>query len=89
MRTLLLVGGTLLLLGGLLEGWTSVQAQRQGGPWRGTGLMAAALTAYGALTLTGVIFDGTIAGAVLVWIVAVASWAGVWLRRRERKQFVQ
>jgi hypothetical protein len=89
MRSLLLVGGALMLIGGLVHLWSSLQSYRHGRPWRGTGLAATALTAYGGLTLTGLVFNGTVAGVVLVWFIAAAVWAGLWIGRRERIRSVR
>lgn len=84
MGPLLLVAGTLLLIGGLGGVWTSVRARRRGDSWRGDGLTSVALTLYGVLTLTGAVFNGTATGAVIVWAVAAATWTGLWIARRER-----
>ena len=84
MGTLLNVGGILLLVGGLGQLLRSVHLYRRGGAWRSVMLMATALTAYGGLTLTGLLFNGTLLGAALVWIIAAATWAAWWFSRRER-----
>ena len=86
MTNLLLVGGTLLLVGGLGGLWTAVQSYRREDPWRATALQAVALTVYGGLTLAGFVLDGTAAGAIIVWSIAIAMWAALWLGRRERRR---
>ncbi len=60
MSTLLSVGGTLVLVGGLVQLWRSVQVYRRGGAWRGAMLTATALTVYGGLTLAGLLFNETV-----------------------------
>ena len=84
MSNLLLIGGAFLLVGGLAGVWASAQSYRRGDPWRGGGLAAVASTMYGGLTLTGVVFNGTAVGAVIVWTIAAATWAALWIGRRER-----
>lgn len=88
MESLFVIGGTLLLIAGSSQLWTVAQLYRQGRPWRSSGLVAVAMTVYGGLAAMGLLFDGTILGASLVWIVAAASWAGLWLGRREQKHAV-
>ena len=82
--SLVTIGGALLLIAGLMALWGSVQAYRRGDPWRSGGLAAAALTMYGGLTLTGVLVNGTAVGAIIVWTIAVAIFASLWISRRER-----
>ncbi len=89
MENLFLIGGTLLLIGGSAQLWTASQLYRQGRPWRGSGLIAAAMTVFGGLTAMGLVFNNTIVGTSLVWIFAAATWAGLWLIRREQKRVVQ
>lgn len=89
MESLFLIGGTLLLIGGSAQLWTAAQLYRQGRPWRGSGLTAAAMTAYGGLTAMGLVFNGSVVGTSLVWIFAAATWAGLWLSRREQKHVVR
>lgn len=82
---LMRIAGTLLMVGGLGAMWASVRALRQGQPWRGDGLTSVAMTVYGGLTLTGVVFNGTATGAVIAWTAAAATFAGLWIARRERR----
>lgn len=85
MTDLTQIAGTLLLVGGLGGVWNSVRARRKGEPWRGGGLTSATMTVYGGLTLARVVFNGTVRGAVIVWAVAAAVLAGMWIARRERR----
>lgn len=82
---LFLIAGMMLLVGGLIGVWTSVLSRRRGEPWRGTALASAAFTVYGGLVLTGPGYNSTVAGAVMVWIIAAAVWAGLWIAYRERR----
>lgn len=84
MSILLVIGSALMLFGGFIQLWASVQWYRRGEPWRGMGLMAVAVTLYGGLTLVGALFFGRGASTVLVWFTAVAIWTGLWLYHRER-----
>jgi hypothetical protein len=89
MGSLFLIGGTLLLIGGSAQLWTAAQSYRQGRPWRGSGLTAVAMTVYGGLTASGLVFNGTVVGTSLVWIFAAAAWAGLWLSRREHARVIR
>jgi hypothetical protein len=89
MGNLFVIGGMLLLVGGAAQLWSAVQSYRQGRPWRGGGLTGATMTVYGGLAAMGLVFNGTILGATLVWIVAAATWAGLWLSHREQKRVVR
>lgn len=82
---LFLVAGTTLLVGGLIGVWGSVQSRRRGDPWRGNALASAAFTVYGGLVLTSPDYNSTVAGAVMMWTIAAAVWAGLWIARRERR----
>lgn len=84
MKILILIAGTLFVVSGIAQLWLTRQMYRAGKAWRGVGLIGVALTVYGGLTLLGQVFNGTVMGAVLVWIIAVAIWAGWWQSRRER-----
>jgi len=48
-----------------------------------------AFTVYGGLTLSGLVFKGTVMSAILVWILAAAIWAGFWLNRRDQARTVR
>ena len=62
MESLFLIGGTLLVIGGSAQLWIAAQSYRQGRPWRGSGLIALAMTVYGGLTAMGLVFNGTVVG---------------------------
>lgn len=82
---LFMVAGALMLVGGLGGVWGSAQSRRRGDPWRGDGLTSLAMTLYGALILAGVVFNGTVMGVVIVWTFAAATFAGLWIARREQR----
>lgn len=84
MKILILIAGTLFVVSGVAQLWLTLQMYRAGKAWRGVGLIGVALTVFGGLTLLGYVFNGTVTGAVLVWILAAALFAGWWQSRRER-----
>lgn len=87
MNMLLLVAGWLLLVGGSLGVWSSLRDRRRGGPaWRGQLVASSALTAYGALALSGIMAGGTIFGALAVWAVVALYFTGSYLSFRDRRK---
>lgn len=86
MTNLILVAGTLLLVGGLGGLWAATQSYRRGDPWRAAALQAVASGVYGGLTLAGFVLNRTAAGAIIVWAVAIAMWTALWLGRCERRR---
>jgi uncharacterized membrane protein HdeD (DUF308 family) len=82
------VAGVVILLSGVIQLFANFKLRGRA-PWRGPAVSAAALSAYGLLALSGLVVDGSTLGAVLVWVVVIGMWFGLWLRRRERQRPVQ
>lgn len=82
MRTVFIIAGAVLVVTGSLQLRRSLQNGRRGGSWRGDALTAGAFAVYGVLALSGVL-RGTLMGALLIWVVAIAALGGLWLSRRE------
>lgn len=89
MRPVVLVAGVLLLIAGIAQLYAAMRSRARGNPWHGIALMAIALALYGVLTLSGVVFNGTVLSAVLVWLIAGAMWCGWWLQRRGKARDVR
>lgn len=83
MRAVVVIGGALMLIGGVMQ-FRSVLMLRGRGPWRGAAVSASALAMFGLLAVTGVVLNGTVLSAVLIWVVAGAMWGGWWLTRRDQ-----
>jgi hypothetical protein len=81
------IGGILLIAGGVPLLWSSVREFRRGDrSVRGQIVGAVAMTAYGALALSGIMAGGTAFGAVAVWAVLGLVWTGFYLSFRDRRK---
>jgi hypothetical protein len=76
------IAGALMFAGAILQ-VPSIVRRRGRAPWRGAAISVAALAVYGLLLLEGVVLNGTILSAALVWCIAAAIWVGWWLNRRD------
>ena len=81
MTTAVVIAGALMMLGGTMQLWSIAKVRRR---QRGAILGAAVMLLDGLLAVTGVVLNGTMLGAVLIWLIAAAMWFSLWLTRRER-----
>jgi uncharacterized membrane protein HdeD (DUF308 family) len=77
-----MLAGALMIVGGALQ-LPSIIRRRRRAPWRGATVSATALVVYGMLALSGVILNGTVLSALLVWCIVAGMWCGWWLTRRD------